>query len=58
MVLSARGAKTASLMLGERASFAGTEGGEPPTDSVAVLLLTEETDWCRGMLVLRLERNP
>lgn len=51
--------KVASPMLGERASFAGRLGGEPPTESVAVEAdVTEEMDWCRGMLTERLERNP
>lgn len=59
LALSARGVKVASPTLGERASFAGREGGEPTADSVVVeVLVTELTDWCRGMLVLRLERNP
>jgi hypothetical protein len=57
--LSAKGVKVASPTLGERASFAGRLGGEPPTESVAVEAdVTEEMDWCRGMLMERLERNP
>ena len=59
LVLSAKGVKVVSPTLGERASFAGRAGGEPPIESVVVeVLVTDETDWCRGMLVERLERNP
>ena len=55
LVLSARGVKTASLMLGERASLAGAAGGEFASDPTEH---TELTDWWRPRATGRLERNP
>jgi hypothetical protein len=57
-VLTARGEKTFALRTGESAALEGGEDGALVVAASDVTLETEETDWCRGTVAGRLERNP